>query len=292
MKTYLDCIPCFFKQALDAARFAGARPTTQKKILDALSKEILKFKLESSPPEMGRILYGLVRKITGEADPFKEIKRKSNKFALALYPRLKKKVRDSQDRLLTAVELAIAGNVIDYGVKNSLNIAQEIEKIFTEEKKVIRREGKAVFDCASFKQALKQSKKILYLADNAGEVVFDRIFIEELKNKEIIYAVRDKPIINDALLEDAIFCGIHKYARIVSSGCDAPGVVLDLCSSEFLKIYRDAEFIISKGQGNFEALADEKRPIFFLFKAKCPVVAKHLGCKLGDVILKKANLGD
>ena len=290
MKTYLDCIPCFFKQALDAARLAGARPTTQKKILDALSKEILKFKLESSPPEMGRILYGLVIKMTGKEDPFKEIKQKSNKFALSFYPQLKDKVEQSKDRLLTAIELAIAGNVIDYGVKSSLNIAEEIEKIFAEENRLIHREAKGIFDYPSFKQAIKQTKKILYLADNAGEVVFDRIFIEELKNKEIIYAVRDKPIINDALVEDAIFCGIHKMARIISSGCDAPGVVLGLCSLEFLEIYRDAELIISKGQGNFEALTDQKRPIFFLFRAKCPVVAKHLSCKLGDIILKRATL--
>ena len=289
MKTYLDCIPCFFKQALDAARFAGASVGTQKKILDALSREILKFKLESSPPEMGRILYGLVRKITGKADPFKEIKRESNKFALGLYPRLKAKVRKSKDRLLTAVELAIAGNVIDYGVKNSLDIGKEIDKIFAEENRIIRRESKATFDYSSFKQALKKTKKILYLADNAGEVLFDKILIEELKNKEIIFVVRDAPIINDALVEDAIFCGIDKYARIVSSGCDAPGVILDLCSPEFLKMYRDAEFIISKGQGNFEALAGEVGPIFFLFKAKCPVLSKYLGCKLGDIVLKKAN---
>jgi len=289
MKTYLDCIPCFFKQALDTARLAGASVGTQKKILDALSREILKFKLESSPPEMGRILYGLVRKITGKADPFKEIKRESNKFALGLYPRLKAKVRKSKDRLLTAVELAIAGNVIDYGVKNSLDIGKEIDKLFAEENRLIRRENKAAFDYSSFKQALKKTKRILYLADNAGEVVFDKILIEELKNKEIIFVVRDAPIINDALVEDAIICGIHKYARIVSSGCDAPGVILDLCSPEFLKMYRDAEFIISKGQGNFEALAGEKAPIFFLFKAKCPVLTKYLGCKLGDVILKKAN---
>lgn len=290
MKTYLDCIPCFFKQALAAARLAGAGPAVQKKVLNELSREVLDFKLQSSPPEMGRTLYALVRKATGRDDPFKAIKRKSNEFALALYPRLKAKVTHSRDRLLTAVEMAIAGNIIDYGIKNSLNIAKEVEKIFAEENGLIRREGKEIFNYLSFKQALKKTKKILYLADNAGEVVFDRILIEELKNKEIIFAVRGEPIINDALAEDAKFCGIDKYARVVSSGCDAPGVILKFCSRRFRKIYQDAEFIISKGQGNFEALSDEKRPIFFLFKAKCPVVAEHLGCKLGDIILKRAKL--
>ncbi|MBL7085380.1 MAG: DUF89 family protein, partial [Candidatus Omnitrophica bacterium] len=245
--------------------------------------------LESCPSQMGRILYALVSKTTGKDDPFKEIKRKSNKLALALYPRLKKKVQNARDKLLTAVELAIAGNVIDYGVKNSLNIVKEIEKIFAEENRLIRKEAKGLFDYPAFKGALKKAKNILYLGDNAGEVLFDRILIEELKDKKIIYAVRDKPIINDALLEDAIFCGIDKYARIISSGCDAPGTILSFCSPQFLKIYRDAELIVSKGQGNFEALAEERGPIFFLFKAKCPVVARHLGCEIGDVILKKAK---
>ncbi|TRZ83847.1 DUF89 family protein, partial [bacterium] len=94
-----------------------------------------------------------------------------------------------------------------------------------------------------------------------------------------------KPIINDALIEDARVAGIQKYAKIISSGVDTPGTVLSLCSSEFLKMYRRAEMIISKGQGNFEALSNSKRPIFFLFMAKCPVVAQDMRCKVGDIIL-------
>lgn len=289
MKTYLDCIPCFFKQALDAAQLAGANKATQKKILKALSKEVLKFDLKECPTAMGRILYKLVRQITGRHDPFKEIKQKSNEFALSLYPRLKKKVESSKDRLLAALELAIAGNIIDYGIKSSLNIDREIDKLFAEEDRIIRREDKGLFDYPSFRRALKKVKKILYIGDNAGEVVFDKILIEEMKDKEIIYVVRGGPIINDALAEDAAFCGIDKYARIVSSGCDAPGTILKFCTGNFRKIFKEAGFIISKGQGNFEALAGEKAPVFFLFRAKCPVVAKHLGCKLGDIILKKAD---
>lgn len=288
MKTYLDCIPCFFKQARDAAILAGANKSTQKKILTALGREILNFKLDLSPVEMGRILYKLVRETTGENDPFKEIKQKSNQSALALYPDLKNKVKNSKDKLLTAIELAIAGNIIDYGVKNSFSSPAELEEIFVQEDRIIRRENKKLFEYSAFKKALGKVKKVLYLGDNAGEVVFDRVLIEEL-NKEVIYAVRGKPIINDALFEDALRCGIDKCARVISTGCDAPGIVLDLCSNKFRKIFNEAEFIISKGQGNFEALADKRRPIFFLFKAKCSVVAKYLGCNPGDIILKKAD---
>ncbi|HEC92753.1 MAG TPA: DUF89 family protein, partial [Candidatus Atribacteria bacterium] len=128
----------------------------------------------------------------------------------------------------------------------------------------------------------------IYLADNAGEVVFDRLLIEELVEelgKEVIYVVRGKPIINDALIEDALFCGINKVAKITSSGSDAPGTILQHCSLEFIKLYQDADLIISKGQGNYESLSEEDRPIFFLFKAKCPVIARDVGCNVGDMVL-------
>ena len=133
MKTHLDCIPCFFKQALEAARLAGADEITQKKVLDELARSLGDFSLSDCPPRMGKIIYGLVGKITGKDDPFKEIKDKSNRFALALYPEKKKKVEDSDDRILTAVELAIAGNIIDYGVKNSLEVEKEIEKFLNQD---------------------------------------------------------------------------------------------------------------------------------------------------------------
>ena len=289
MKTYLECIPCFFKQALEAARLSGANNKTQKRILDAVALSMPKFPLSSSPPEMARVIHGIVKGITAKDDPYAKIKEKSNKLALKVYPRLKEKIACSYDRLLTAIELAIAGNIIDYGVKNSLNVKKELDKILDKESEAIRRESKSIFDYRGFKHALKNAKTILYLADNAGEVVFDRILIEEMKEKnrnaDIIYVTKEKPVINDALVEDARIAGIQKYAKIISSGVDAPGIVLPLCSKEFLRTFRRADMIIGKGQGNFEALSDSKRSIFFLFMAKCQVIAKDVGCKVGDVIL-------
>ena len=294
MRTYLECIPCFFKQALEAARLSGANNRTQKRILNQVALSIPKFSLSSSPPEMARIIHGVVKRITAKDDPYAKIKEKSNKLALSVYARLKKKVASSHDRLLMAVELAIAGNIIDYGVKNTLNVGDELKKILDKEDKAIRKENRSIFNYRAFRGALKRSKTILYLADNAGEVVFDRVLIEEIKenshSKNIIYAVKEKPVINDALAEDALIAGIGDKASIVSSGVDSPGTVLSLCSKEFLKIFRRADMIISKGQGNFEALSDCKKPVFFLFMAKCPVIAKDVGCRLGDVILlHKAN---
>ena len=289
MRTYLDCVPCFFKQALEAGKIAGASKAKQKIILDKLAKDFPKFSLSSSPPELGRTIYGIVTEVTGERDPFAKIKAKSNRLALKIYKKLKNKVAHSSDRLLMAAELAIAGNIIDYGVKNSLNVNTELVKILAKEHRSITQESKVTFDYKSFKHALKRSGTILYLGDNAGETVFDRVLIEEIKSidkaKDVTYVVKKNPVINDALMEDAIVCGIDKLAKIVSSGSDAPGTVLSLCSKGFLGLYNKADMVISKGQGNFEALSGSKRPVFFLFMAKCPVVAQHVGCKVGDIIL-------
>jgi hypothetical protein len=288
MRTYLDCIPCFYRQALEVAKITGANEIIQKKIIDELSKLIPDFSLEASPPEMGREIYNLVGKISGVKDPFKEIKENSNKFALKLYPELKQEINNSEDRLSAAVKLSIIGNIIDYGAKNSLNVAEEIDYLFQGNFIINNENNSNTFKYKQFKESLNKANSIIYLADNAGEVVFDRLLIEELVKelgKEVIYVVKDKPIINDALIEDALFCGINKVAKITSSGSDAPGTILKYCSPEFMEIYQDAELIISKGQGNYEALSEEDRPMFFLFRAKCPVIAEDVGCDVGDMVL-------
>jgi len=288
MKTYLDCIPCFYRQALDAARIAGTDEIKQKQIVDKISQLIPDFPLEASPPEMGREIYSLVGKISGVKDPFKEIKENSNKFALKLYPELKQEINNSEDGLLTALKLSIIGNIIDYGAKNSLDVPKEINYLFQGNFKTDNKNNSIIFKYKQFKEALNEVDTLIYLADNAGEVVFDRLLIEELVKelgKEVIYVVKGKPIINDALIEDALFCGINRTAKVISSGSDAPGTLLKYCSPEFIRLYQKAELIISKGQGNYEALSGEDRPIFFLFRVKCPVIAEDVGCNVGDMIL-------
>jgi len=243
MKTYLECIPCFFNQLLTASKILNIPYNKQKKILIEFSKMIPHINLSSPPPYMSRIGYNI----------FKEI---------------------------------IAGNIIDFGVKGEIDINKEVKRIVNREKDSIK---KGVFHFDKFKEELKKAKTILYLGDNAGEVVFDRILIEEIKSiypdKKIFYAVKEKAAINDALIEDAIFCGIDKSAEIISNGTDAPGTILSLCSKEFLKLYRKADIIISKGQGNYETLSNSKRPIFFLFMVKCEVVARNSGCDKGSIVL-------
>ena len=291
MKTYLECIPCFFRQALEAAQLVGADKSRQKKIIDEVSRLIPEFNLDSSPPEMARHIHSLINNITQEKDPYLAVKEKSNRLALDFYPRLKNKIKTTDDRLLLAIELAIAGNIIDYGVKNTLDVNEELKKILDTE--FVSDKKSSIFQYSEFRMDLKIAKNILYLADNAGEIVFDRILIEEINDiypeKNIHFAVKEKPIINDALIADAKICGLDKCAKVMSSGCDGPGTILKYCSQEFIDIYNRADLVISKGQGNFEALTEERRPIYFLFMAKCEVVAEQIGCKLGDIILFHKN---
>jgi uncharacterized protein with ATP-grasp and redox domains len=287
MKTYLDCIPCFFRQLLEGSKIAGMSPKLQKKAMEKFARNISRVSFKSSPPEIALLAYGILKKINSKGDPYREIKQRSNRLALGLYDKLKRKVTHSKDRLLKSVELAIAGNIIDFGVKNNLNVNEELKKILTREEKSVSRNK--LFHYREFKKTLEKSRRILYLADNAGEIVFDRILLEEIRamypEKTVYLSVKDKPIINDALMEDARYCGIDRVVRVISNGADAPGTILPLCSEEFKRTYRNADMIISKGQGNFESLPQEKKPVFYLFMVKCPVVANETGGSLGDIVL-------
>jgi uncharacterized protein with ATP-grasp and redox domains len=282
MRTYLDCIPCFFRQALLAARLAKVDEETQREILIKLGQELPLFPLGSTPPEIGKRIYALIKERAGR-DPFKEIKTESNRYVLDLYPEMKKRVEDSNDPLRVAVRLAIAGNVIDYAIGRKIELRREIEKVLAA--------GYGIFQFDDFKKALKKTRKVLYLADNAGEIVFDRILIEEIRKEfecEIVAAVRGKPVINDATLEDARQVGLDKVCRVISTGSDAPGILLGESSKKFLKIYGSSDLIVSKGQGNFESLWGEKKKIFFLFRVKCAVVARHIKGREGDIVLLKS----
>ncbi len=289
MKTYLECIPCFFRQALEAARMSGADAQTQKQILNEVAKAIPGLRLSSTPPEMGKTIHDIVKRITGKPDPYQQLKEWATENTLAIYPELKKKTETAEDRLRMAVELAIAGNIIDYGSVNSLDVEKELGKILQREQRAIEEKANSVFDYRSFQKAINDAGTILYLGDNVGETVFDRVLLEEIKridpDKEITYAVRERPIINDALTEDAIEAGIDRVAHVFSSGSEFPGTILPLCSKPFIERFDKADLVISKGQGNYETLSDESRPIYFLFMAKCPVIARELGCTVGEIVL-------
>ena len=277
MKTYLDCLPCFMNQALRAGRIATKDENKIKALLDDVGCMLKDIPMDSTPPETGELIYQKVREITGVEDPYKKIKESNINEALALYPKLKQVVNNSDNRLLMAIRIAIAGNIIDLGVGKEFNILEDVYKVL--------KKDFAIFDFEEFTNQLEKAESILYLGDNAGESVFDKILIEEM-GKPVTYVVRDIPVINDVTFEDAVSSGLDEVAEIISSGTTAPGTILKLCNDDFLHRFNNADMIISKGQGNYEGISNVNRSVFFLLIAKCHVIANDLKVKENDIVLK------
>ncbi len=281
MKTYLECLPCFMQQALRTGRIATNDEKKIKEILSSVGDMIKDIPMQNTPPETGDIIYKKITEITGVTDPYKNIKKHSIDEALSLYPKLKKIVNNSDDKILTAIRFAIAGNVIDFGVNKEFNIVDEVQQIL--------KKDFAIFDYDKFIKQLNSSSSVLYIGDNAGESVFDKILIEEL-GKQVTFVVRDIPVINDATDDDAIASGLDSVSEIISSGCTAPGTILNLCNDDFLERFKNADMVISKGQGNYEGLSNVSRSVFFLLKVKCPIIANDISVKENDIVLKGINI--
>jgi len=284
MRTYFDCIPCMIRQSLDAVRLITEDESIHEQVLREVLRMTSMADLHQTPPEMGQKIHRLIRQLTEFDDPYREMKKRFNTFALILYPKLKRIVAESLEPLETAVRLAIAGNIIDLGVKSSLKML-DVDKTIEEVLKVEL--DMSIF--VDFKKEASTAKSILYLADNAGEIVFDRILIEQLGPERIKFAVKGGPVINDATMEDVEETGLTDFVRVISNGDDAPGTILRFCTEEFRRCFNEADLIIAKGQGNYESLSEVDKNIFFLLKAKCPVIANHLGCEVGTTVLRRQN---
>ena len=280
MKTTLDCIPCFIRQSLDTARRVSADPSVHERIVRDVLQWAAVIDFSQTPPHMAQRIHRRLREITGKQNPYQSAKDYQNRMALKLLPSLRAKVTDSSDTLLTALRLAIAGNIIDMGVNGEVTVAQlqaSIHRALSEP---------LVGDYNSLRPAIDGARRILYLTDNAGEIVLDRLLIEELGPKRVTVAVRGAPIINDATLSDARAAGLDGIVPVIDNGSDAPGTLMDDCSDTFKQHFAASDLIFAKGQGNFETLSDERAPIIFLFQAKCPVIASHAHVSLGSHVLK------
>jgi len=234
--------------------------------------------IDEIPAKTGRKVYFKISEFVGITDIFKDFKQDSNSIAANLYPDLKQLVRNNENPLKTAAKIAILGNYIDLGTNVEYDLENELGNLTLK-----------VDDFNVLNDELENAKKVLYIADNAGEIFFDKVFIEEILanfNVEIYFSIRGGPIINDATLEDAIIAGLDKICKIVE-GTQSPGIILDEASPEFLNIYKKADVIISKGQGNFESLSDRPKieNIFFLLKAKCNLMEKYFKVPIGSSIL-------
>jgi len=286
MYIYFDCIPCFARQSVEAAVMATKDPTLREKIIRAALKKASEIPLNKTPAHMGMEIHRIIRNLIGEVDPYSTIKSVYNKKALALYPEMKNLVTHASDRIETAVRIAIAGNVIDFGISPTNNEI-ELNKIIDE----TMRKPIAVNDLEELREALENEERILYIADNAGEIVFDRVFIEEIPrfSERVTFAVKGQAVLNDATLKDAEETDMTGIVRVIDNGSDAPGTILETCSKRFRNEFSQADLVISKGQGNYETLSDCGEKCCFLLKAKCPVIAGHFGIEVGDLIIKIAK---
>lgn len=280
MKTCFDCLPCLIRQTLDAARTLNLDDKKTGELLQQTLGLAQQFDWNLPPPVIARDIHRLIREITGDPDPYLSQKTAHMERALELLPEVEKAVADSEDPFLTAVKFSIAGNAMDLAAGTS--VETDVYKLFKEAL------GHSIDRSAviRFKETISTARDVLFLADNCGEIVFDRPLLEQIGAK-VTVAVRGAPVINDATLADAGRSGLTDRFRVISNGADVPGTWLPECSEKFIMSFNYADLVVAKGQGNYETLSDAERSVFFLFLAKCPVVADGLGIQTNTFVIKE-----
>ena len=282
MKTFFDCLPCLVRQALDSVRMVTDDEQTHETILREVLQMAGAMDFGVPPAAMAQRLHRRIRELTGIDDPYREAKDRLNARAMELCESLRPRIAGAADPMEAALRLAIAGNIMDLGVKTSLDdghVCRSIENCLNEPFEA---------DIGAFWEAMSGAERILYLADNAGEIAFDRLLIEQLPREKVTVAVRGGAVINDATLDDAEEVGLADLVEVIGNGSDAPGTLLDDCSDGFCERFAAADVILSKGQGNYETLSESARPIWFLLRVKCPIIARHLETDVGRMVLRRS----
>lgn len=280
MKAESECYLCHLGQVLRTAGVLGLDEPAARELAREACAFLATADFNRTPPEISEDLYSFLARLTGNPDPYRNLKKDHVDRALELYPQLENLVRTSADQLRAALEISLAGNVIDFGANS--------DEDWLKDGRFLTPGPFGIDDYPLLKGDLERAERIVFLGDNAGETVFDRLFIE-VSGRRPVYAVREAPIINDATLEEALASGLAQVADLVSSGCRAPGTVYQQCSPAFKKILERADLIISKGQGNFECLEQVRGPFYFLLKAKCRVVSGYLGVPQGSLIIMRSR---
>ncbi len=278
MKIGPECIPCIMRQALETGKIATDDLNKQGEALKRVAELLSDINFQNTPLAVSHKAQRIVRKITSVNDPYEDLKRKSNRKAMDMYPKLKKKVTTSEDTFYTASKLAVAGNVIDVGPGHEFEIEETIERVLDLDFSVNHYDR--------LKEDVENADEVFYLADNAGEIVLDRIFLEEMDGKEITLFVRSGPVLNDVTVEDAKSVGLDEISEIrtIKNGEQVAG--LDEISGDFFDKLKEADVVISKGQGNYEAFSEVDANIFYILMAKCPLVARDIGVEEGDIVIE------
>jgi len=279
-----QCISCIFNQAHRVTQELHLDDTQAKEVLDLASSFVPKFSMHQNPPQNATMMYEAIAKLLNKEDIYKEVKAHSTAEAQKLVPFAQELLSKSDNLFLDATKIAVAGNVIDLASEIRFDLEEEIEKVI--------HTPFAIDDSSKLYTSLQNAKKVVYLADNAGEHIFDKLYLEALgklfPNLEIYYLTRGNPIINDVTYEEAIAAGLDKVATLINSGVTTPCIIIEELAHEAKKLFLEADTIISKGMGNYECLNGETTfPIFFLLKVKCSVVSASIGEAIGSIVCKE-----
>lgn len=280
MKATNACLPCMLSQAYNTAVLCTSDPDLQKAILDEALKHYHGIDLAHSPAILSQIAYELCRTLSGTDDPYAAAKHESNEAALRLYPQLRQRLEQAADPLREALLLAVGGNIIDLAIAQEYDLTEDIVR------QVER--GFDVEELDAFREAVGRAEKILYLADNAGEIVFDRLLIEVLGPERVTLMVKAGPIVNDALLADARQVGLTNLVRVVDTGSNYFGFPWEQVSEAAREEFQVADLVICKGHANFETITElgaEANKAWYLLKVKCKEVARVIGTACGSIVL-------
>ncbi|MDF2885582.1 MAG: hypothetical protein K0R54_6158 [Clostridiaceae bacterium] len=284
MKMHDKCLPCVINQVIKVANITGVE--NKEELLKEVFAYLSKMDFEITTPEIIGEIFGMVKKYTNNPDPYKETRNYYNNLFLKLIPEFEKKIEQAGNSFELAVQYAIVGNIIDFNpIHNTL-----LEDIFDCFEKMDKLEF-AIDDSKILIEDILNSKELLYLGDNCGEICMDKILLKKIKELnpgvKIFFGVRGKPVVNDSIAEDAYFVGIDEYAEVIDNGDGSLGTVLTRTSPKFKEIYKNADVVIAKGQANYECLSEEKKNIYFLLMTKCDVIANDIGVPEKKMICMK-----
>ena len=285
MKISYECGPCFLRQAKEALDLSTDDENLKMEIMSDIFKYLSNhFTKDTNSNGTGSRMHKMIIERTGCRDPYYKEKIEGNEIALKYMPEVKR-ILENDDSLENYVKIAIIGNILDFG---AFTLDDDIESVIRDSLK----KELTIKDIEEFENSLKTNDRVLYLVDNTGEIVFDKLLLEKIRgyDVDITIAVKSRPILNDACMKEALDAGLDEYGDIVEIGCGTVGYVDSEISDEFRQIFDSHKFIISKGMGNYEGLSEidlSDKEIYFLLCAKCNTISRHIGVNLHDMLLFK-----
>ena len=274
MKANLDCVYCIIQKADERCEKLHSDNSRKLRFMKSVFRLIGESKEDVTAPYLSKCVNDLLRSEFGFTEDYSMLKTKYNKLMLEQEEKIRNQIDGSNNPLLSALRYAMVGNFIDFAAMDTINPEKLNELIQTAESQDVNQQA-----YNSFCKELSNSKNLVYLLDNAGEIVFDKLFMRTIKsefpNLHITAIVRGTPVFNDVTLADAKEVGLPKMVSVLENGTDIPGTQLDKISINSKNAIENADLILSKGQGNFETLYGCGKNIYYIFLCKCDLFVRR-----------------